>query len=437
MKHAVAARGAVAVVAALALGGCGASGGDGAGDGGSAGKADAGPTAAPADGIRAVKAPKRFSTDRAVVLPDSAGEGNVAIAGVQHPLPIALHKGVAYIARPDGLEIASGYVDSDPVLITPRREPLSRLDDLGPMVGGNTARKPLVTEHGGTTLVLSALVGRVPGEGTTKGHDALELMATDTSQGTKAWSAEVPLAERHYSVEEGQSEVVGRSGGTAVVMGHGQLFGIDLDSRRKVWSAPGTFQEGAVLAGDTVVGLRLDEDGTDRRVVGLDPATGKERWSEPRLAAERLSAAGPETVVASGYVTDDRDDGALLLNAASGDEVRQFPEDTAPDGECSYDGVSVTVCTYTDQVAAYDAATGEQRWALPDEAGTRAAPKVTLVREGLVYGTTAENGPVVVDAATGEDVETRPGIAPYVSDGYVGVALAEESHAVTAYRTRS
>ncbi|MGJ7878887.1 outer membrane protein assembly factor BamB family protein [Streptomyces rochei] len=434
MKHGVAARGAVGVVAALALCACGGSGGDDPKGAGSGGKASAEASATPSERIRHVEAPKRFSMDRAVALPESAGEGNVAIAGVQHPLPIALDKGVVFIARPDGLEIVSGYVPSDPILITPEREPLARLDDLGPFVGGNTARRPLVTEHGGKTLVLAALVGRVPGAGTTKGHDALELMAADAAQGTKAWSVEIPLAEGHYSVEEGQSEVVGRSGRVVVVMGHGQLFGVDLDSRRKIWSAPGDFQEGAVVAGGTVVGLRLDEDGTDRRVVGLDPATGEERWSESGVAAERLSAAGPKTVVASGYVVDEGD-GALLLDAASGKEVRRFPGDSATGGTCRYDGVSTTVCTHADQVAAFDAATGRERWALPDEAGTRTAPEVTLVREGLVYGTTAENGPVVVDAATGEDVETRPGIAPYVSDGYVGIALAEEDNAVTAYRT--
>jgi outer membrane protein assembly factor BamB len=436
MRHGVAASGVVTMVAVLALSGCGASGGDGSEDAGSGGKAGAGPSATPSAEMRAVKAPKRFATDQAVALPASAGEGNVAIAGVQHPLPIALHKGVAYIARPDGLEIVSGYVPSDPVLITPQREPLSRLEDLGPLVGGNTARRPVVTEYGGRTLALAALVGRVPGAGTAKGHDALELMAADTARGTKAWWVEIPLAEGHYSAEEGQSEVVGRSGRIVVVMGHGQLFGVDLDSRRKVWSAPGDFQEGAVLAGDTVVGLRLDEDGTDRRVVGLDPATGEERWSAPGMAAERLSAAGPRTVVASGYVID-AGDGALLLDAATGDEVRRFPGDSAAGGRCAYDGLSTTVCTEADRVAAFDAATGEERWALPDEAGTRTAPEVTLVREGLVYGTTAENGPVVVDATTGEDAETRPGIAPYVSDGYVGIALAEEDNAVTAYRVES
>jgi outer membrane protein assembly factor BamB len=352
---------------------------------------------------------------------------------VQHPLPVALHKGVVYIARPDGLEIVSGYAPSDPVLITPEREPLSRLDDLGPFVGGNTARRPLIAEDGGRTLALAALVGRVPGSGTAKGHEALELMAADTSQGTKAWSAEIPLAERHYSAREGQSEVVGRTGRVVVVMGHGQLFGVDIGSRRTVWSAPGTYLEGAVLAGGSVVGLRLDEDGTDRKVVGLDPVTGRQKWVHSGIAAESLSAAGPGTVVASGYVIDAEDDGALLLDAASGDEVRRFPEEAAATGRCAYDGLSTTVCNSLDRVAAYDAATGEERWALPDEAGTRTAPKVTLVREGLVYGTAGDNGPVIVDAATGKDVETRPGVAPYASDGHVGIALAEDN-AVTAYR---
>ncbi|WP_086172713.1 outer membrane protein assembly factor BamB family protein [Streptomyces pharetrae] len=437
MKRAVVTRSAVAMMAVLALAGCGASGGAGSKDTGSEGETGAGPSATPSEEMRAVKAPKRFSTDEAIVLPESAGAGNVAIAGVQHPLPIALHKGVAYIARPDGLEIAGGYFRSDPILITPEREPLSRLDDLGPVVGGNTARRPVVTEYGGKTLALAALVGRVQGSGTTKGHDAVELMAVDTSQGTKAWSVEIPLAEGHYSVEEGQSEVVGHSGRVVVVMGHGQLFGVDLDSRRKVWAAPGDFQEGAVLVGGTVVGLRTEKGGSDREVVGIDPATGEQRWLLPGVAAERLSAAGPKTVVVKGYVADTPDDGALLVDAVSGDQVRQFPEDTAADGTCTYDGLSTTVCTDADRVAAYDAATGEQRWALPDEAGTRAAPEVTLVREGLVYGTTAENGPVVVDATTGEDAETQPGIAPYVSDGYVGIAPAEEDNAVTAYRVRS
>ncbi|WP_247707921.1 hypothetical protein [Streptomyces sp. RT42] len=100
MKHGVAARGAVGVVAALALCACGGSGGDDPKGAGSGGTASAETSATPSERIRHVEAPKRFSTDRAVALPESAGEGNVAIAGVQHPLPIALDKGVVYIASP-------------------------------------------------------------------------------------------------------------------------------------------------------------------------------------------------------------------------------------------------------------------------------------------------------------------------------------------------
>ncbi|MFE6993592.1 hypothetical protein ACFVFN_36465, partial [Streptomyces pharetrae] len=81
MKRAVVTRSAVAVMAVLALAGCGASGGAGSKDTGSEGETGAGPSASPSEEMRAVKAPKRFSTDDAIVLPESAGAGNVAIAG--------------------------------------------------------------------------------------------------------------------------------------------------------------------------------------------------------------------------------------------------------------------------------------------------------------------------------------------------------------------
>jgi hypothetical protein len=436
MKCGLATRGAVAVVAALALAACGASGDDGSDGAGHRRGTDSGSSGTPTAKIRGVKAPERFSTDQAIALPESAGAGNVAIAGVQRPLPIALHKGVAYIARPDGMEIASGYVRSDPVRITPKHEPLTTIDDLGPMVGGNPARRPVITQYGGRTLALSSLITRVPGSGTTKGHDEVELMAVDANKATKAWSVEIPLAERYFSVDEGQSEVVGRSGDIVAVLAHGQLFGVDLGSRRKVWVAQGTYAEGAALADSSLVAVRLKEDGFDPPLVGIDPATGKQKWIHEGITVDNLAAAGPDTIITGGYVHDAEDDGALLLDAATGKELRRFPDGTPALGTCAYDNRSTTVCTAMEGVAAYDAATGERRWALPDDTGTRAAPNETLVREGLVYGTT-ENGPVVLDATTGEDKEDRPGIAPYISDGYVGIALAKKGDStVTAYRVQ-
>ncbi|MEU9111135.1 hypothetical protein AB0D04_04845 [Streptomyces sp. NPDC048483] len=90
------------------------------------------------------------------------------------------------------------------------------------------------------------------------------------------------------------------------------------------------------------------------------------------------------------------------------------------------------MCTDDDSAAvAYNSATGRTRWSLPDETAGRVTPTVTLVRQGLVYGTT-ENGPVVLDAATGEDKEDKPGLAPYAMDGYVAVAM--EDGLVSAHR---
>ncbi|MBW5423485.1 PQQ-binding-like beta-propeller repeat protein [Streptomyces sp. BG9H] len=435
--HSMRLRGLAAVAALILTAGCGGAEEDGksAAHGGDAGK-----SAVPkGPAMREVKAPVRFSTGQAVALPDSAGAGNVAIAGLQHPLPVALHKGMVVITRPDGMEIANGYRDAEPSLITPKHEPLTTIDDLGAVVGSNPARRPIITEHEGKILALSSLVADVPGSGTTKGHHEVELIAAeldaDAGKAAKAWSARIPLAEFEYSldVDEEDTEVVGVTGGIAAVYAQGKLFGVDLGSHRKVWTAPGTYADGAVLAGGKLVALR-DHEGDDRRPVGLDPADGRQKWVMDELAADDLTAAGPGTVIVGGYLTGD-DEGekeTALIDAATRKKIRTFDE-TAQTGDCAYDGRSTTVCTGGDSVTAYDPGTGKVRWALPDKSENRVAPKVTLVRAGLVYGTT-ENGPVVLDATTGADKEDNPGIAPYFSDGYVGIALAESDNTVTAYR---
>ncbi|MEU1806716.1 hypothetical protein [Streptomyces sp. NPDC019937] len=84
-------------------------------------------------------------------------------------------------------------------------------------------------------------------------------------------------------------------------------------------------------------------------------------------------------------------------------------------------------------VAAYDGKSGKQLWKLSHDDADRVPPHATLVRNGLLYGVT-KNGPVVMDARTGQDKEAAPGIAPYVSDGYVGLGIAEDDGRVTAYR---
>ncbi|WPO76725.1 PQQ-binding-like beta-propeller repeat protein [Streptomyces sp. KN37] len=389
--------------------------------------------------MREVKAPVHFSTQKAVALPEAAGAGNISIGGQQLPLPLALHKGVAYIARPDGMEIASGVRKTDPVLLTPAHEPLSTLDDLEATgtVGSNPARRPVIAESKGKTLALSSVVTKVPGSGTTKGHHEVELLVADTDTAARAWSARIPLGEMQNAldVEEEDTEVVGLYGDTVALYAQGRLFGVHVDSHQKVWTAPGTYAPGAVLAGGKLVALRDHTDGT-RRPVGLNPADGSQKWALDDVSAETLNAASPSTVIVGGYLSsEDSRDGSVLLDAASSKRIETYDGIMAADS-CDYDGRSTTICTGADSVVAYNAQTGKERWTLPDKSGNRVAPEVTLVRAGLVYGTT-ENGPVVLDSTTGADQEDEPGIAPYFSDGYVGIAVTDSDHTVTAYRTEN
>lgn len=419
----------------MLVAGCGGSDGD---DKGAAHGGDpSDPAGAQGPAMREVKAPVHFSARKAVALPESAGAGNISIGGLQHPLPLALHKGTAYIARPDGMEIASGTRKADPVLLTPKHKPLTTMDDLGLTVGSNPARRPVIAESKGKTLALSSVVTKVPGSGTTKGHHEVELLVADTETAARAWSARIPLGEMEYAldVKEEDTEVVGTYGDTVALYAQGRLYGVNVDSHQKVWTAPGTYAAGAVLAAGKLVALRDDADG-DRHPVGLNPADGSQDWAIRDISAETLNAASPGTAIVGGYLSsEDSRKASVLLDAASSTRIETYDGIMAADS-CDYDGRSTTICAGTDAVAAYNTQTGKERWTLPDKSGNRVAPEVTLVRAGLVYGTT-ENGPVVLDSTTGADKEDQPGIAPYFSDGYVGIALTESDHTVTAYRTEN
>ncbi|MEU5608107.1 PQQ-binding-like beta-propeller repeat protein [Streptomyces sparsogenes] len=436
-------------VLALLLSACGSS--DGAANQ-TEGAATDTPTSAPTHGPKGFAAPVKFSTTQTVALPDSAGMGKSGFGSDERPLPIALHKGVAFISRPDGLEVSNTLRPSDPVLITPEHEPVTKLENVGGGSANNPAEAPLITSDGDRTLTFNALVTDVPGSGTSKGHEAVELMATDTATASKSWFVEIELIEEEdeFADDRDEAYVVGRSGDTVVVFARGEVFGVDLKSHKRVWKADGWYRNGPVAVGGTIVAVTNNAE-SDHQVVGLDGASGKQVWKSPRVSAAEsgsgLNVTAPDSVLAYEYADgaedeEEADGREYLLDAATGRVRRAFPVGS-PTGRCSYDDLSVTVCwstgwddeasTHKDEAAAYDAKSGKELWKLPDASGDRMAPKVTLVRQGLVYGTT-ENGPVVVDARTGQDKEDAPGIAPSFTDGYVGVTETLKGAGYTAYR---
>ncbi|MEU8824920.1 PQQ-binding-like beta-propeller repeat protein [Streptomyces sp. NPDC048636] len=374
-------------------------------------------------------------------LPDSAGAGKSGLAGYQRPLPIALHKGNAYISRPDGLEITN-VLKNVPVtlMVRPKHQPVTKLDNLSGVSADNPAEAPLVSSTGGKTLVFNALVTEVPGSGTTKGYDAVELMATSTSTLKKSWSVEIKLTEEdEWADDRDEAYVVGRSGDTVVIYARGELLGVSLKTHKRVWSDH-WYKPRPLVVGDTLVAVTNDE-GSDDQVVGFDATTGRRLWKSPRVSVAGsepgLVAMGPDSVMADEYADDsEEDERYFVLDSATGRKRRIVPED-AVTSDCTYDGVSVTVCSGSEgwgsEVAGYDSHSGKELWKLPDESANRIAPKVTLVRQGLVYGET-KSGDVVLDARTGRDKETKPGIAPVVCDGYVGISQTLHGAGYSAYR---
>lgn len=415
---------------AVLLSGCGSGdGGDDDGDG-SAKKSDGGsPSAsASADGRPRVDAPVAFAADKSVPLPDSAYAGKGAAGG---PPPVAADRGVLFIARPDGMDIVNGYRHSDPVRITPEHAPLVSLDES--VVSSNPAEAPLITSTGGKRLALNAVAAETKGSGTTAGRTVIELMAVDTGKGEKLWAVQLGLGPKSTtSSVQGPVQVVGRSKDIVVVHGLDGMFGVDLKTRKKVWTAEGDVKD-AVFINDSTVAAVRDSSAGQGKVVGIDPATGKQRWASPRDSLESaVHPGGPDTVVAREYDEKANEDRNALLDASTGKLVAALPDTTDHAPACTDDGKGTLVCWAEDWVGAFEGRTGKKLWALPTGDGARVAPRVTLVRAGLVYGTT-ENGPVVLTASTGADKETKPGIAPSVTDGTVGVQVSRDDGTVTSH----
>ncbi|MET8622672.1 PQQ-binding-like beta-propeller repeat protein [Kitasatospora sp. NPDC004669] len=166
-----------------------------------------------------------------------------------------------------------------------------------------------------------------------------------------------------------------------------------------------------------------------RRLSGLKLTDGSTAWTGDKdLFQVSVQPAGPNRVLVEGsdygsakgltWFTDGTT-GKLLLDINSPLHLI-----------CTYDERSVTVCAGEDSAFALDPATGKVLWKLPDDAKTRVAPRVTAVWHGVVYGRTS-NGPVSLDATTGQDRPGNPQLAPVLVDGYAG--LADTNGGIAAY----
>ncbi|WP_369780653.1 hypothetical protein [Streptomyces sp. R33] len=194
-------------------------------------------------------------------------------------------------------------------------------------------------------------------------------------------------------------------------------YGVDTASHALRWTHPGLK---AVAVGTGMVTGLLDGEPLTPFPVGVDLATGSEKWRGEKVYAADMEGAGPATVRISGR----RPDGSgadRLLDVSTGQLRADMPPGLGS-MECTYDQAQTLVCAHSFGVAAVDPVSGQLLWALKDGEGDRKPPRVTAVWHGRVYGR-GVGGPVALDARTGADMPTRPEAAPLLVNAYAGLIL--------------
>jgi hypothetical protein len=366
------------------------------------------------------------------------------------PLPAVLHGFDVFLALADGVQV----VDTRSGAVRAHVDPATTVTPAGPStapaassassvpaatdpveLGDADPGPPILARLGDRDVVVAAYEGTVPGHGTTLGHDAVQLLAIDATSYAAVASARIDLPTSLAGTGQLRSvQLAGADGGiAAITVRTGSddaptTYGVDLASGRAVWQAPGL--AGSAVIGGVVAGAQSGTTGVGP-LTAVRLADGHAVWTTSGAGSRSLAVAvgGPALVAAAGA---DPVSGSFVLtfrDAATG-AVRG--SDAVPGGvTCRFDGLVTTVCALPQAgepwAAGYDAQTGNRLWALPDAAAGRVAPRVSAAWHGAVYGTT-DNGPVTLDAHTGADRQTAPGVAPDLVDAYVGVVAATIDH---------
>ncbi|GAA4965297.1 PQQ-binding-like beta-propeller repeat protein [Actinoplanes utahensis] len=338
-------------------------------------------------------------------------------------LPVLLAGARAYVASVDQLLVVDLPSGASTGALTPRNEPAFDTDMID-WSGRYAPTPPVLVDDGGRARVVTAFAATVRGEGTTAPRPVVEVLTVDAAGGEEVARAELPADP---DADREQPAVVGAHGSTVVLRIGADTTAVDITTGKVVWKRAG-FTAQAVADG-LVVGE--NEDLTVMRA--LDVAGGGQKWQSKPYRLVEVAPASPKVFTATGTDSAGREV-FQLVEAASGRVLDSSVADSpiAYEVDCVWDQASVTVCqTGRPQqwVSAFDD-TGKWLWELP--ADGRVAPRVTTAWHGAVYGTT-DNGPVVLDARSGADRETRPGAAPVLVNESFGVGPLPETDVQQAH----
>lgn len=362
-------------------------------------------------------------------------------------LAMALIGTTGYFAVDGGLQISDTRSATQIATVAPSTPMAPGIEG----ISGVTVGAPSPIASDGKELIVVPFALQPAGQGTSAPTLIAEIVAVDPVNSTTVWTVRHDLPDwafaNRYQIA---IKVVGVNDGALVVgveYGDGQkatVFALDVNTHDVLWTKDDF--RAAAIAGGNVVGVSSSVSKPQRRLTAVRSRDGESVWTSKMQGFEPVVAAGPTFVLAQ---NEEPSSDVLrrlpitrlrIVDGNSGTELNSPLFSNIPlfDSErvCRFDGLSVTVCSatggYGSEAIGLDSTTGEFLWELPDKKTKRVAPRVTAVLHGAVYGTT-DNGPVVLDAKTGADLENTAVIAPSVVNDTTGVVDDVDIGGVRAY----
>jgi hypothetical protein len=361
--------------------------------------------------------PQQFDPNAGVELPTAAD-------GVDRPLPVALHEGVAYVASADKLQAVDVKTGEILAAFTPSR-PVFLLE--GSAERDFPPQAPIVMRSGRQTLAVAPFTVTIPSVGTLVTQYAVEIIAVDTATNKEAWTIPVELPKVAPEAPAGNHaiRVVAVDDQTLVLaassLDRSFSYAVTVPTRTVLWLKEDYAAD--AIVGDAVIGHTTGGDKLNS-IVAYGLGDGRERWRRDGLVVARAEGAGPRFAVLE-TSAEDKNVVTVAVIDSTGAAVTPIPV-TQPGIQCSFDLTDSAVCYRYDKDSAYavglDALSGKVLWQLPDQTTLRVAPRVSVAWHGLVYGTTEQSGPVVLEARTGEDQNVSAGVSPFVVNERCGAA---------------
>ena len=403
------------------------------------------------------RAPLSFTASKGIPLPDAVNE----LASDNAPWPLTLAGSAVFVSLGTSVQVMNAATGETVGSVKPQHTLESSTTIQGPV--GDDGTPTLLVSFQGQQVALASYIVHLPGHGTTPARLAAEIDAISPSA-RMLREFLVPLGTEPDLYGDPVLTFIGSAGHDVIATIGDDADGVstiavDIARRKLLWRNRSFTAQ--TLIGSTLLGTfdpsqnSMDSLGisdtasTDALTVeALDPGSGTAIWKQPEtVAVANLAQAGPGTFLEEASDASSRSLRLSLLRLSTGQGkllTQQPPTETTYNGSlpwsCQYDGQSAVVC-YTPldtQVFAVDGRTGNGLWQLPDPHSNRLGVYVSAVYDGMIYGHTSQ-GPLVLDARTGQDANDSPGIEPILVDPDLGIATDQndllEIYPATTFHT--